>query len=260
MNRMVANEIEALIAETKSVEPKIFTYTMLAGLPDPVQRYFRHVLKDGQAYIQLVRMKAVGAFRRPTSKHWTAFTTQQYLSTNPPGFVFEATMKQNAFVWFDIRDTYSHGAGGMFVNLFSGMNVLNESDVNELNLTSFLRWAGEAVLCPTALLPSQYIKWESLDSHSAKAIFTDGNNRGEYCFHFNEIGEIIRYESTDRYDKIDGTFQKVGSIAERSGYQEINGIMIPTQFLITRILPDGTHEDFWKGTVTEIQFNEFARY
>jgi hypothetical protein len=260
MNKMVENEIETLIAEAKRVDPQIFSYGMLEGLPEPVQRYFRHVLKDGQPSIRFAKIKAAGAFRRPKSEQWSAFITREYVTTEHPGFVFEAVMKPNAFVWFDVRDKYHNGAGGMFINMFSGVNVLNESDVKELNATSFLRWAGEAVLFPTALLPSRYIQWEPLDKNSAKAILTDGNNKGEYRFYFNEIGEIIRYESADRYDKIDGIIQRVGSIALRSIYREINGIKIPTKFSITRILPDGTHEEFWKGEITEIQFNEFEKY
>ena len=81
-----------------------------------------------------------------------------------------------------------------------------------------------------------------------------------YKFYFNDAGGIVRYESDDRYERIDGKFQRAGSVAVRSHYKEIDGIKVPTKFLITRILPDGTHEEFWKGEVTDIQFNVLARY
>ena len=98
--------------------------------------------------------------------------------------------------------------------------------MRELNITPLLRWAGEAVMYPTALLPGEYVRWEPIDEHSAKAIITDGNNTGTYRFYFNDVGEIIRYESDDRYDRIDGKFYKVGSIAYRSHYKEIKGLFL----------------------------------
>ncbi len=258
MNRMVEREIEELIAETSQTTVKIFSYEDLEGLPEPVQRYFRYALKDGQEYIRFARIQAVGEFRRPATPNWAAFQTQSYVAAEPPALIFDAVMKQNALVWFDVRDKYAQRKGDMHVNLFSGFNVLRESDVRELNITTLLRWAGEAVMYPTALLPSQYVRWEPLGEYSAKAIITDGDNTGTYRVFFNDVGEIIRYESDDRYDRIDGTYQRVGSIAYRSEYQEINGIKVPTKFLVVRILPDGTHEEFWRGDVTDIQINDLA--
>lgn len=260
MNRMVNSEVDELISEAKNAKGRTFSYKDIEGLPDPVQRYFRYALKDGQKYIRFARMKAVGEFRRPGQERWTRATVSEYFTTEPPGLIFDAVMKQNRVLWFDVRDKYHHGKAGMFVNVFSGFNVLDESDVRELNITTLLRWAGEAVMFPTALLPSEYIRWEPIDKNSAKAIITDGNNTGTYRFYFNDVGEIVRYESDDRYDRIEGRFQKVRSIAHRSHYKEIDGIRVPTKFLIVRILPDGTHEEFWKGEVTDIQFNVLARY
>jgi hypothetical protein len=113
---------------------------------------------------------------------------------------------------------------------------------------------------PTALLPCEYIKWKPIDRNSAELAVTDGNNIGTYRFYFNDTGEIVKYESDDRYDKIDGKFQKVGSVAVRSHYKEFNGIKVPTKFLITRILPGGAHEEFWKGEVTDISYNTLKIY
>lgn len=255
MNRMVENEIEELISEAKNIGVKTYSEKDIEGLPAPVQRYFRYVLKNGQEYIRFVDMKAEGKFRRPLQKQWAKTTTHQYFITKPLGMIFDASMKQNSVMWFDVRDKYYRKKGGMFVNLLSGFNILNESDVKELNKTTFLRCIGEAVMFPTFLLPSEYIKWEPIDKNSAKAIVTDGNNKGIYTFYFNDAGEIVKYESDDRYDRIDGKLQRVGSVAVRSDYKEIDGIKVPTKFLITRILPDGIHEEFWKGEITDIHFN-----
>jgi hypothetical protein len=260
MNRMVDREVASLISDAKQTQPKIFTYKMLVGLPEPVRRYFRYALKDGQPYIRYATFNARGDFRMPKTEPWAEFDTREYISTEKPGFIFEATMKKQPYVWIDLRDKYADRAGGMYVNAFSGFNVLNIENERKLNHTCFLRWAGEAVLFPTALLPSEHLRWAPRDENSAKAILTDGSNRSEYVFYFDDLGRITRYESSTRYDIIDGKYQRVGSVAHRGDYKEVNGMMIPTRFSIVRVLPGGKREEFWRGTVSDIKYDTFQRY
>ncbi|RPI74703.1 MAG: hypothetical protein EHM45_17705 [Desulfobacteraceae bacterium] len=259
MNRMVESEILELISTAQNTQPKIYSTNDIENLPAPVRRYFRYALKNGQEHIRFVRMKTVGKFRRPGQKQWMETSTCQYFTSNPPGMIFDAVMKQRP-LWFDVRDKYRQGKGGMFVNLLSGFNVVNVDDIQELNETTFLRWVGEAVMFPTALLPGENIKWKSIDMNSAELTVTDGTNAGTYKFYFNDTGEIVKYESDNRYDKIDGKLQKVGSIAVRSHYREFNGVKIPTQFLIARILPNGEYEEFWKGEITDIGYDILKMY
>lgn len=44
-------EVKQLFSEAKSISEKTFNHNQLLDLPEPVQRYFKHVLKDGQPYI-----------------------------------------------------------------------------------------------------------------------------------------------------------------------------------------------------------------
>ena len=259
MAHMTESEIAELITTAQKSDVKVYSIKDIENLPAPVQRYFRYTLKEGTEYIRFARMKASGKFRRPLQKEWVKMEAREYFSVEPPGLIFDSVMKQGP-VWFDIRDKYWRGKGGMYVNMLSGINVLKENDTRELNTTTFLRWIGEAVMFPTALLPSEYIKWKPIDENSAELEVTHGNNKGTYQVYFNDIGEIVKYESDNRYDKIDGRFQKVGSVAVRSGYKELGGFRVPTEFLITRILPDGTHEDFWQGQVTDISYSTMKKY
>ena len=98
---------------------------------------------------------------------------------------------------------------------------------------------------PTALLPCQYICWEPIDTNSATAVTTNDDNSGKIRFCFNDVGEIVKDESSDRYDRIDGTFQEVGSIGYRNDYKKIDGIKVPMKFTIMMVLPNGIHEEFW---------------
>ena len=61
----------------------------LDGLPAPVQRYFRAVLKDGQRIITAATVEHTGTFNlSQTGEQWKPFTSQQWVVTRRPGFIW----------------------------------------------------------------------------------------------------------------------------------------------------------------------------
>jgi hypothetical protein len=67
----------------------------LEGLPAPVQRYFRTVLKDGQSIVTGVTVRHTGFFNVTALGNrdvWMPFTSEQRVMTNRPGFVWNARM------------------------------------------------------------------------------------------------------------------------------------------------------------------------
>ena len=58
--------VHHLFTIARPIANKRFNYAQLNNLPVPVQRYFRHVLKDGQPYISYD-----GQFKTGLDKDWT---------------------------------------------------------------------------------------------------------------------------------------------------------------------------------------------
>jgi hypothetical protein len=57
------------------IQPKLYSQTELEGLPAPVQRFFRKVLKDGQPMIAAVKLSQRGQFNMSeTEVKWNPFT------------------------------------------------------------------------------------------------------------------------------------------------------------------------------------------
>ena len=42
-------QVKELFSQSKNISDKTFKHEQLIGLPQPVQRYFEHVLKEGQS-------------------------------------------------------------------------------------------------------------------------------------------------------------------------------------------------------------------
>src|SRR4051794_39851872 len=96
-----SKQVKQLFTGSKTISDKIFNYHQLSHLPQPVQRYFKHVLKDGQPYISYARIKHDGQFKTGVNKDWRNIKGEQYATTEKPGFVWKGTTSM-----FIARDMY----------------------------------------------------------------------------------------------------------------------------------------------------------
>jgi hypothetical protein len=63
----------------------------LAGLPEPVQRYFRAVLRGGQQIVVTVNVEHSGTFNpNQAGEQWKPFVSTQRVVTQRPGFDWDA--------------------------------------------------------------------------------------------------------------------------------------------------------------------------
>jgi len=233
----------------------------LKALPDPVQRYFQFAFKKGPRSLQGVRMEMAGDFRRPGSDSWAPMAVRQYVSSDKPAFVFTGRTHVIPGIWADAMDSYVDGVMHMAVHVLSTVNTLNELDVPALNDVTKMRFFLEAPLFPTALLPSEHLRWEAIDQEAALAVvLRNGNKIGGYRVTFGEDGRILRYDAEESEPIADESkFHGAGEIALRSGYQEIDGVMVPTKFEIARRI-DGVVKPFWRGSIKRLEFGAQERF
>ena len=87
----------------RTIKPQFYGPKEIEGLPTPVQRFFRTVLKDGQAIVTMVKLTQQGQFNlKETEAKWSPFTATQLVVTQRPGFDWDARIQMapglNAFV------------------------------------------------------------------------------------------------------------------------------------------------------------------
>ncbi len=242
-------EIEKLFSLSNNISNKTFSHEQLSGLPEPVQRYFKHVLREKQPYISYVRLRHNGQFKTDLKKDWIAIEGEQYYTTERPGFVWRGKTSL-----FTARDMYLADKGSLTVLLFSLFKIV-EGEGEEYNQGELLRWLGEGVWFPTNLLPSEYLQWSPIDSNSARLIFKYKELSLFYTVRFNKQGEITELE-TKRYMSKDKLETWVG---KASDYKEINGVVIPTKIeAIWRLKT----EDFSyaKFNLKNIEYNRPEQY
>ena len=210
------NEVEELFSESGDLSAKVFNYEQLSGLPEPVMRYFRHVLKDGQPYISYVRLTHDGQFKAGLDKDWADIKGEQYFTAEKPGFIWKGTTAM-----FTARDMFLGDEGRLVVTLFSLYDVVDGNRRKLYDEGELQRWLGESVWFPTNLLPSERVKWSPIDANSAKLSFKYRDVSFDYVVTFNEIGEITQME-TQRFM---GDEKREKWLIKLADFQELNGVI-----------------------------------
>jgi hypothetical protein len=238
----------------QTIKPKTYDSKELEGLPAPVQRYFQSVLKDGQPIVVAVDLSQQGLFNMSETKaKWSSFTATQFVTTQRPGFDWDARIQMAPGVSAFVHDAYMLGGGSLHVSLLGLFTVADVRDIPQAAQGELLRFFAEMPWYPTALLPSQGVRWEAIDNTSARATVTDAQTTVSLVFRFNAEGTIETMRAEARYrDKLtampwSGRFWD---------YSTRNGMLIPLQGEVGWEYPDGIRL-YYKGKVTEINY-EFA--
>jgi hypothetical protein len=238
----------------QNIQPKIYDPKELEGLPAPVQRFFRAVLKDGQPIVAAANLSQRGLFNMSeTENKWSPFTATQLVTTQHLGFDWDARIQMAPGVSAFVHDSYVLGEGKLHASLLGLLTVADVGNTPQAAQGELLRFFAEMPWYPTALLPSQGVRWEAIDDTSARATLTDGATTVSLVFQFNAEGAIatMRAEARDR-DALtampwNGRFWE---------YAVRNGMLIPLEGEVGWEYPEGTRL-YYKGKVTEINY-EFA--
>lgn len=243
-NQKLKREISSLYNSSAIISDKTFNYKQLEGLPTVVQSYFKHVLKEGQSYINNVRLKHDGNFKTAKGKKWSKIRGKQYFTTKNPGFIWNGEIGI-----VSAKDMYLNDKGSLTIKLLNFFKIAEEKG-KTINQGELLRWLGESVWFPTNLLPSDNLKWEAIDDKSAKLLFNYKDLELFYIVTFNDNNEIIKLE-TNRFMDANTIKPWVG---ECSNYQKINGMKIPFNIKATWKLDDGNY-NYVDFNIKKIEYN-----
>jgi hypothetical protein len=242
-------QVKDLFNCSPKASPQIYTQHLIVGLPDPVNRYFKHVLKEGQPYIQYIRAKHDGQFKTGLDKAWVNIKGEQYATTVKPGLIWKGTTN-----FFVARDIYLRDKGRLTVSLFAAFKIIDgkgpQYDQGEL-----IRWLGESVLYPTNLLPGERLSWTAIDHSSARFEFRYIGLTLSFIATFNDLGEITQLETKRYMDKI----SRETWIIKVADYKLLNEVWVPTKFEVLWRLKTGDFS-YAKFNITSIEYNIAERF
>lgn len=256
-NQMVNAEIEAMFGALGSQSTKTFSVSDLEGLPEPVQKFLARSLKEGQPYVDSVRLRQSGTMRLSPDQPWKPFEAEQYFTTNPPAFIWLAKTNFLPLIWVVARDKYGQQQGNMLVKILATLTIVNATGP-QLASAAFIRFLAELMWFPISVLKQDYIQWEAVDATCARAVARDKDVKAGLTYYFDKTGDLTKVVSENRYKNADdphptpwcGYFKQ---------YKELNGVRLPSEVEAGWELETG-YFAYWRGSITHIEFNVPTRY
>lgn len=245
---------EQLRATRVPIVPAVYCERDLEGLPGPVQRYFRAVLKDGQPLIAAARLVHTGTFNvGETKPNWRPFSSRQLVTTRRPGFVWDARVAMAPGLPIFVHDAYVAGKGVLHAEALGLITVADVQGTSEVARGELLRYLAEAMWYPTALLPSQGVVWTPIDELSARATLQDGTTVASLDFRFRADGLLESTFAAARPRTLAGNVGHAPWTGRGWHYELHDDMQIPVEAEVEWREASGAYP-YWRGRIIRIEY------
>ena len=233
----------------------------LDGLPPPVQRFFRAALKDGQPMVGAVEIEHRGTFNLAAEgpDRWIPFTSTQRVTTRRPGFVWgrphgDGARPRGARARRLCRRR-RHPAPGRDGPGLADRAARHQPRAGGVAQGELMRWLAEAAWYPTALLPSQGVRWSAVDDeHSAQATLADGAVGVTLLLRFDPASGLVDSVRAEARGRTVGKAVLMTPWEGRwSDYAERDGLRVPMRGEVAWLTPQG-RRTYWRGSVTALRY------
>jgi hypothetical protein len=235
-------------------DPPILTMEDLQPLPESVKKYLLYVGAVGKPKIQNVRAVFNGSMKRNKKSNWMAITSQQYNFFDEPSRFFYIRAKMFG-IPFDGLHVYAGTEATMQIKVASMFQVVDAKGDKMNHGETVTVFNDMCVLAPATLI-SKKIQWETIDSLTVRAIYTNDKITVSSILKFNAIGELIDFVSDDRYYCEDGkTYLVYRWSTPIKNYIDIKGRKVPSYGEAIWHIPYEGQFCYAKFNLKEIEYN-----
>lgn len=233
------NDVKVNLQASATPTVEILSETDIQHLPPTVQRYLTYVGVINKPKVKNVHILFEGQMREK-GKDYFSFTSEQYNFFVEPTRLF--FMKGKMFgVTVPGYHRYTRGTAIMDIRLF-GLLPIIQKDGEVMNKAETVTLFNDMCLLAPATLIDKRIKWQTVDSNSVKAEFTNRNISISAVLYFNSKGQLINFISNDRTAVSD--MKRYPFSTPIHGYKSINGFNLMSEGDAVWHYPD---EDFVYG-------------
>jgi hypothetical protein len=238
---------------TKARPLSVVTEADLSTLPPLLQTYLRRVGAVGKPRVHSVRTHWNAEMKRTPTSPFMKATVDQYDFFDPPARFFLMRASQYGLP-FLASHRYLDGSATMQVRVANLIDVVDASGPEMTQGETVTLLNDLCLLAPSALLDA-HASYESMSSSQLRVIFTNAGYTVRAVLSFNEAGDLVNFESDDRFMSADGKrFQSFRWSTPVGDYREFQGRRVPARGQAVWTMP---REDYVYGRfeLTDVEYN-----
>jgi hypothetical protein len=170
-----------------------FTSDMLAGVDEPVRRYFTHAISEGAALPNGVRMAMRGRIKVGL---WLPFTAEQ--TVDGRSFTWRARVGRGPLTPLRVTDQYADAAGTTEGRLLGRVTLFYARDGDTARSAATRAAIESVVFAPPSVLPGRGVTWRAETESLIVAGFDLPPERPEVRLRIDDHG-AIRTVSAQRW-------------------------------------------------------------
>lgn len=253
LKKVYNTEVQRQLENTEGVKKDILTEEDIKDLPIPVQKYLRYSNAIGKEKVRNFSVVFQGEFKTDPKKEWAKMEASQFTDLNNTTRLYYMDMKMFGLPVLGLHK-YIDAKATMLAKI-AGLITVVDGKGEEMNVGETVTVFNDmCILAPGSLIDKR-ILWQSIDSSTVKATFTNNGIKINALLYFNDKGELINFVSEDRYYSPTGkTYENYKWSTPIKDYKDYGGIRISSNGEAVWSLPEGDYI-YGKINVKEIKYN-----
>jgi hypothetical protein len=200
-----------------------FTTDMLAGLDEPVRRFFSHAIGDGAGLRNGVGIVMSGRIKVGL---WLPFIAEQMVDGR--SFVWRARVGRGPLTPLRVIDRYADAAGSTEGRLFGRFTLFHADDVNTARSAATRAAIESVVFAPPSVLPGRGVIWRAETDNVILARFDLPPERPEVRLCIDERGAIRTVSALRWGDFGEKTFQYIPFGGDVHAERRFGDLVLPS--------------------------------
>jgi hypothetical protein len=255
MKRKYKKEVIEALERTKEIKNGNLTEDDIRHLPQAVQQYIRYTGALGKEKVTNFRVEFEGRIRSKPTDGWMPLRSVQYNFVDEPTRIFYITARKMGIPAGGLH-LYKDEKAIMKIKI-AGLFTVVDASGKEMDQGETVTVFNDMCFMAPATLIDNNIRWETIDSLTVRAKYTNGSISITATLYFNDKGELVNFISNDRFETADGkVYKNYPWITPVTGYRDINGYRLASG---ARAIYRHSDEDFCYGEFNTVSVDYNCR-
>jgi hypothetical protein len=232
---------------TIAVPARLLTSDMLAGLDEPVRRYFSHAISDGAALPKGVRMAMSGRIKVGL---WLPFTAEQ--TVDGRSFEWRARVGWGSLAPLRVTDRYADATGSTEGRLLGRVTVFHAEDVNTARSAATRAAIESVVFAPPTVLPGREVTWRAETDNVIAACFDLPPERPEVRLGIDEHGAIRTVSALRWGNAGEKTFQYIPFGGDVHAERRFGDLVLPSTLSVGWWFDTPRYAPFFRAEINAV--------